>query len=282
MLDQALRHSQPAITERRQKLTIERPTQALRLSADARRLVGVFAALLDNASRYTGEGGSISLNTHVSDTAVEIRVRDSGIGIPEEALPRIFDIFAGRTRVHHGFGVSLAIARRVIEAHGGTLRASSAGPGRGSEFVVRLPRNAARSAAALSVQPAHSTASMAAARVLIVDDNAAFRSSLSALVHDWGHEVALAASGPEAMERAAQFQPQWVLLDANLPGDNGYQVARQLRRLSAGESMHVVLMSGNAPNEVSRRAAKDAGCDECIDKLHFDAFERLLRPSVPA
>jgi CheY-like chemotaxis protein len=264
--------------------------------ADAVRLVQVITSLLENAAKYTGEGGEIWLDEFATATEVCVRVRDNGAGMPPELLPGVFDLFsaasaAGQSR-KSGLGLSLPVARELIGLHQGRIEASSAGPGKGSAFVIFLPALSTQSDAVAAIsgsgenarapQPMFCRDSPRAVpgsvkRVLIADDNAALRESLCNVIRDMGHEVKFAADGAQAVDVASRWLPEFVLLDVNMPGLDGFAAARELRAAFPPATMKLVLMSGDFLNETTLSNAKQAGFDHCIDKIDaFAAIEKLL------
>ncbi len=260
-----------SISAGRQKLEVTLPSEAVFLHGDATRLEQVFVNLIGNASKYGGEGCHIGLSAerdgNVAHPEVVVRVRDNGTGIDPELLPRIFDLFVQATRSldrqHGGLGIGLTLVRRLINLHGGSIEARSEGLGNGSEFIVRLPilRDAPRPepllAGPITQEPSR--------RILIVDDNTDSARSLAILQRRRGHEVRIGFTGPEAIEAAAEFRPQVVLLDIGLPGMDGFEVARKLRAMPALAGALLIAMTGYASAE-DQAQAKAAGFDEHLVK----------------
>ena len=218
------------ISHRRQQLAVELPDEPLFIDADPTRMAQVVANLLHNAAKFTPEEGRITLSAAEEEGRVAISVRDDGAGIAPEYLERIFELFAqgppSLDRPQGGLGLGLTLARRLAELHGGTLGAMSAGPGGGSEFVVRLAKAARAGVEAVPGEGKAADArgprvSDAGRRVLVVDDNADAREALRLLLEDEGHDVRSAGDGPSALESAARFPPDVVLLDIGLPGMDG-------------------------------------------------------------
>ena len=270
------------ISKRRQQLAVELPDEPLFVDADPTRMAQVVANLLHNAAKFTPEGGRITLTAAEEEGRVALSVRDDGAGIAPEYLERIFELFAqgppSLDRPLGGLGLGLTLARRLAELHGGTLGAMSGGVGAGSEFVVRLPK-AARAGVegALgerkAADPRAARASDAGRRVLVVDDNADAREALRLLLEDEGHDVRIAGDGPSALESAARFPPEVVLLDIGLPGMDGYEVARALRSVPGSEHALIVAVSGYGQAE-DRERSRIAGFD--LHLLKPVAPERLL------
>ena len=267
---QAVETSRPNIDARRHELTVSLPPQSVRLDADPARLVQVLANLLNNAAKYTKEGGRIWLAAEVLDGQVVVRVRDTGIGISREMLPHVFDLFTqvedAKERSQGGLGIGLAMVGRLVQMHGGTVHALSEGQGRGSEFVTRLP--------ILPEAPPHTGAGLEATsldksvsrRILLVDDNVDLTEILTMLLTErHGHKVQTAHDGPTAIETAKKFQPEVVFMDIGLPGMSGYDVARQLRTQPGSEKLLLIAVSGYG-EEKDRRLAHEAGFDEHLLK----------------
>jgi two-component system CheB/CheR fusion protein len=265
VVGQAVEMARVAVASRGHELLVTLPARAVRLEADATRLTQVLFNLLNNAAKYTEPGGRIWLTAAPDGAAVELRVRDTGVGIGPELLPRVFDLFTQGERTldrsQGGLGLGLTLVKRLVEMHGGTVEARSAGPGQGSEFVVRLP---APAAAPAGQPPAPAAAPVPAARpgrVLVVDDNVDVAESVALLLQEGlGHEVRVAHSGPQALELAREFRPEAVICDIGLPGMDGYEVARRLRRLPEGDSALLVALSGYGQEE-DRQRSREAGFD---------------------
>lgn len=267
-----------------QLLTISLPDEPITLEADPVRLTQVFANLLSNASKYTPRGGRISVSAQTNDGWIVVRVRDTGIGIPPDKLSQIFGVFA---RVHQpvgdeqprGLGIGLALVRRVVDLHGGSVVADSDGDGRGSEFVVRLPirvqtrkehvadRPVARDAQG-RVAPAHSANTrkrVGPQRVIVVDDNVDAADALETLLSLGGVETRVAHDGIEALHTAAEFRPDAMVVDIGLPKLDGYGVARRLRSAPWAAGMRLVALSGWA-QESDRQKSREAGFDVHLAK----------------
>ncbi|MGH8195659.1 MAG: ATP-binding protein [Woeseiaceae bacterium] len=252
----------PLLDTERQTLAVTIPERPIYMQADPVRLSQVFANLLNNASRYTHAGGRISLTAVVKGNTVRVRVTDNGKGITAEDLPGIFAMFAqdqdAGVRVQAGLGVGLALAKRLVELHGGAIEAESRGAGEGSTFTVQLPVKAAltaehRATAAVQAKPPRGPS----ARILLVDDNVDFATSLSFLLQEMGHEVCVAHDAREALDRATDFRPDFAFLDIGLPIVDGYELARKLQALLHAD-IPLVAISGWGQEE-DRRKAKEAG-----------------------
>ena len=257
----------PLIDDRRHELTIALPPEPVRLVADPGRLEQVLVNLLTNAARYTEPGGRISLEAGREGDQVVMRVRDTGIGIAPELLPRVFDPFVQADRAsvpsQGGLGLGLALVRGLVERHGGTVAVSSAGPGRGSEFIVRLPvgrtEPEAPSSGDAPQKPTRPAGASRTRRVLVVDDRPDAARCLALLLESWGHETRTAHDGPSALVEAAAHRPEVVLLDVGLPGMDGHEVARRLRALGR-EGLRIVALTGFSEEE-DRRQALESGFD---------------------
>jgi PAS domain S-box-containing protein len=260
----SLETAAPLIQAGRHRLEVELPAAPLTVEGDVHRLTQLLANLLNNAARYTPPGGEIALRLRSQRGWALVEVRDSGRGIAAAMLERIFDMFVhGRPaleRVGEGLGVGLALARRIAEAHDGTLTAASAGENQGAEFVLRLPAVAAlpEAAPAKSGEPAPRPAE--AKRVLVVDDNTDAAATLELLLRSLGHEVETAYDGIEALRVAAAFAPDIVLLDIGLPGLDGYEVARRLRALHRERPLRIIAITGWG-QEADRERSQEAGVD---------------------
>jgi len=273
---------------RKHRLTISQPPEPLWLEGDSTRLAQVLANLLNNAAKYMERGGHIWLTVEKEGEEAGVRVRDTGIGIAPEKLPEIFGLFTqidrSLDRSQGGLGIGLTLARRLVEMHGGSIHASSDGPGQGSEFVVRLPtlgqikevkESSELSGPVLAAPPPQ--------RILIADDNEDFADMTARLLRrKGGHEVAVVYNGPAALEGVQTFRPQVGFLDIGLPGINGYELVQRLRKLPGLEEALLVALTGYGQEE-DRRRALAVGFDEHLTKpVRFDTLQRLLAERVAA
>jgi signal transduction histidine kinase len=261
----AIETARPFIDLQKQTLEQRLPAEPLLVSADSTRLAQVFSNLLNNAAKYTPPGGRIEIEAEREHGDAVVRVRDNGIGIEPEMLPRIFDMFvqADRSleRTQAGLGVGLTLARRLVELHGGVVSVESPGKGRGTVFTVRIPL--AEATQPVATAPRALEDSAARYRVLLADDNVDFVSSLGALLSAEGHEVRIAHDGAEALAVAREFAPDFAFLDIGMPKVNGYEVARRLRR----ETMRCVLVAVTGwGQEEDRMRAREAGFDRHLVK----------------
>ena len=257
------------------------PLQPIFLHADAARLEQVLVNLLTNAAKYTDEGGRIWLSVDEEKDAAVIRVRDTGIGISPELLPRIFELFtqAERSldRSQGGLGIGLSLVQRLVELHGGSVQVHSA-LGQGSEFVVRLPLLRTAMAPSPSPLPALDIAQPSAkrCRILVVDDNVDAAQCLAALLEMTGHEVRLAYDGAAAVEAAIAYQPDVMVLDIGLPGLDGYEVAEQIRQHDALKNIVLIALTGYG-RETDLQLSQEAGFDHHLVKpADFTDVQKIL------
>jgi len=275
VLAAAVETVQPLLEQKRQQLAIQAPDGELVVRGDPVRLAQVVGNLLHNAAKYTGEGGSISLSAWSRDGRAEIVVRDSGIGIAPDAMPRIFELFtqipSERASTTGGLGIGLALVRALVELHGGEIRAASSGIDQGSEFSVRLPLLTAADAREDQVpQEKAETVLPVRRNILIADDNQDALESLALMLRMEGHEVHCASDGEEALLLAGQRKPEIVVLDVGMPKLDGCEVARRIRAESWGRGAVLVALTGWG-QEVDRRRSREAGFD-----MH------LVKPVDPA
>lgn len=270
----------PAIEQAHHRVEVDLPDVPLWVRGDGARLTQVLVNLLGNAVRYTPSPGRIRVAAHAEGALARVTVRDNGIGITPESLQHVFDMFYqardARASPGGGLGIGLSLARMLVEAHGGSIAAHSGGPGAGSEFAVTLPRSeGARSAAAAPPAAAHRAATPH--RILIVDDNADAADMLAMLLKSIGpHEVSTASSGPQALDLARRRHPEIVLLDLSMPGMDGYEVARHLRRESWGRQLRLIALSGWG-QDVHRRRTAEAGFDHHLTKpVDVDTLNALI------
>jgi PAS domain S-box-containing protein len=269
-VDEALEATRPLLTAKAHRLTVQTGTEPLCVQGDRTRLVQIIGNLLNNAVKYTPTGGAIDVRAAIEDGAVTLRVRDTGVGIPAGMLDRVFDLFAqidpSVARTEGGLGIGLTLVRSLVELHGGTVAAASEGPGRGSEFIVRLPVTPDSPAAGPARRPA---VPARARRVLIVEDNADAAEILCTSLGLAGHDVKVATDGLAGVERALAETPEVMIVDVGLPGLDGYEVARRVRH-ALGEQVVLVALTGYGRPE-DRRRTHEAG---------FDAH--LVKPVDPA
>jgi signal transduction histidine kinase len=275
----------PLIAEQRHELTVEVGEEALEVEGDLTRLTQVLGNLLNNAAKYTDPGGNISVSALRVSTDVEIRVRDNGIGIPPELLPRLFQLFTqvdgAAHRAQGGLGIGLALVRQLIQMHGGSVTAYSKGPGHGSEFLIRLPlrMKTHRGDAAVALDgpavPLREDGKRGR-RILLADDNRDALDSLATLLQCDGHEVHTAGDGAEALQVAEECRPDVVLLDIGMPKLDGYEVARRIRAEPWGKATVLIALTGWGQDE-DRRRSREVGFDSHLVKpLDPEALATLL------
>jgi PAS domain S-box-containing protein len=259
----------PLIEERQHTLTVAIEPASVLAEADPVRLEQIVTNLLTNAAKYTESGGQIRLSAERLQDEVVIKVRDSGIGIPQEQLPHIFELFAqgdrSLARSEGGLGIGLTLARSLVELHGGDLTATSAGPGAGSEFLLRLPLSFTLPAGHTGSKPQVSVVSKRRLRVLIVDDNLDMARGMAALLKRLSHEVWTAHDGAAGLEAARSYRPEVILLDIGLPGMDGFLVAEQIRREAFGKEMRIIAVTGYGQEE-ARQQALSSGFDHFVTK----------------
>jgi CheY-like chemotaxis protein len=235
---------------------------------------------LVNSAKYTDPGGEVWLSVEHNDGEVVFRVKDSGIGIGPDLLPNVFDLFSQANRSLHraegGLGIGLTIVKGLTELHGGRVWAASEGVGRGAEFVVCLPASTKASAAALPVATTDLNAAGFRRRVLVVEDQPALLRVTVALLRKLGHDVAAAASGPEALVAVREHNPEVVFLDIGLPGMDGYEVAHTIRTEMDDAAPTLVAMTGYGEHEVNRHAAKARFDHHLVKPADMNAMQRLL------
>jgi signal transduction histidine kinase len=287
LIMRAVETIQPLLQERDHQLTLQIPPESLRVDADPTRLTQALGNVLGNAAKYTDRGGCIDLICSRRGAQVEIRVRDNGVGIPAELLPRIFDLFTQLDRRSDssasGLGIGLALVRRLVEMHGGTVTAHSEGAGAGSEFLIRLPllAEAAQRLAAHPVLADSRYESAVSRRILLADDNADALESLAAVLRLRGHEVFSAPNGAVALETAVRHMPEVALLDIGMPLLDGYEVARRIRLQTWGKAVTLVALTGWG-QEADRRRSQEAGFDTHLVKpLDLDKLSALLAQLPP-
>jgi PAS domain S-box-containing protein len=270
VVQQGVEACRPLVESSRHELTVSLPPEPVLLSADGARISQVVSNLLNNACKYTPSGGRIALSVERCGSDVVISVKDNGVGIPPDKLASVFDMFTqvsdSSEMSQGGLGIGLTLVKQLVEMHGGFIEASSAGPGQGSEFVVRLPLLLERPRPRPSSSRRVDSPSQATARrILIVDDNRDAARSLSMLLKLTGNQTSLAYDGLEALEMAEKTLPEVVLLDLGLPKLNGYDVCRHIRRQAWGQNMVLVALTGWAQDE-DRRQSKEAGFDHHMVK----------------
>ncbi len=260
------------VDERRHALHILLPADPVSLEGDPVRMEQIFVNLLTNAAKYTDHGGRISLRAARENGQVVVSIRDNGVGIPPDKLPQMFELFAqgnrSLARSEGGLGIGLTVVRSLTQMHGGSIHATSEGPGQGSEFVVRLPAVPAPTppdAVPVAATDAGTTEEAKPIRVLVVDDNVDSARGTAKILARSGYDVQVAYDGPSAVENAILHQPSFVFLDIGLPGMNGYEVAVRLRQEPGLKEVMLVAVSGYG-EEGDRRRSREAGFDQHLVK----------------
>jgi signal transduction histidine kinase len=284
VLESAVEVARPLMESRRHQLSVALPSPRLRVDGDPVRLAQVFGNLLTNAAKYTDPGGRVELETAVHDTHVEVRVRDSGIGLPPDALERVFQMFAQVSgsvdRSQGGLGIGLALVRGLVEMHGGEVRAESAGVGRGSTFTVTLPLAPQAEEEAAPDGPAGAAAG-GALRILVVDDNEDAADSLELLLRLDGHDTRVAHRALDGLQLAQSWHPDVACLDIGLPDLSGYELARRIRAQPWGARMRLIAITGWGTAD-DERAAREAGFDAHLAKpADPDRLQELLHCEDP-
>ncbi|MHC5539002.1 PAS domain-containing hybrid sensor histidine kinase/response regulator [Singulisphaera rosea] len=272
----------PFMEERKHELGVSLVNEGLRLEADPIRLEQILVNLLTNAAKYTEAGGRITLMACRERGEVVITVRDNGMGLASELLPRVFELFAqgDRTiaRSEGGLGIGLTLVRKLAEMHGGTVVAASEGPGKGSEFTVRLPALVDATSRSPSRGVRLPRVALQNSRVLVVDDNADSATALARILRLLGHDVRVANDGPAGIEEARAHRPEVVLLDIGLPGMDGYEVAERLRAEASCQSAYVIAVTGYGRGEDLRRS-RAAGFDyHLVKPVDYDTLLALFAP----
>jgi CheY-like chemotaxis protein len=264
VLHGALETTRPLVEAAAHELAVRLPPDPLPLEVDPTRIGQVIANLVNNSAKYTPRGGRIQVAAEATPGMLIVRVSDSGLGIPVDMLPRVFDIFMQVERSiedsHGGLGIGLALVRKLVEMHGGTVEAASPGRGQGSTFTMCLPLAAERNAPSAYTDKVRAEDRLSL-RILIVDDNLDAAESLAICLELEGHRTQRAGDGNAALAIAAEFQPQVAILDIGLPGMDGYELARCLRSQSGSGPVPLLIAVTGWGTEEDRRRAQEAGFD---------------------
>ena len=282
VVSHAVETAAPAIEAAGHALTVSLPPDAVLLDADLTRLAQVLGNLLTNSAKYTERGGRITLAAKAREGEGVVTVRDTGIGIPPEALPRIFDMFAQVDRTQEratgGLGIGLALVKGLTEMHGGTVSAESEGPGRGSTFTLRLPRagRVSRPAPGGAETDDATRRAHAGVKVLVVDDNRDGAETMATMLTLLGHEVYKAHDGAEAIETAERVRPELILMDIGMPQINGLDATRAIRARPWSQGTTIVALTGWG-QEGDRERSQTAGCDgHLVKPVGLAELEALL------
>jgi PAS domain S-box-containing protein len=276
----AVETTQSLIDERRHELTVSLPLRPVRLHADADRMEQVLVNLITNAAKYTEIGGHIWLTVKQDGDVMELRVRDSGIGISPELLPRVFDLFSqadqSLARSHGGLGIGLCLVQRLVALHGGKITVDSV-LGQGSEFLMRMPAIPASAPNISRPSLKKETLGAKKRRVLVVDDNVDGAKIQQTLLESSGHDVRIVHDGLAALEVALEYRPDVVLLDIGLPGLNGYEVAQAIRRQPIFKGILLIAVTGYGL-EADRQRTRQAGFDyHLVKPADFAEVQRIMR-----
>ena len=282
LLAEALETARPIIEAKRHRITLDWPPEPIEVEADPVRLIQIMTNLLTNAAKYTDPEGQIFFGARIENDLLIISVRDTGIGLAPEMLPKVFEMFSqvdpNQERTEGGLGIGLALVKGLAELHGGRIEARSDGLERGSEFTVFLPCLHVDTASREPLPAEPPKPKNGRNTILIADDNRDGAESMKMLLELSGHEVHTAHTGSEALEVAAQLQPAVVILDIGMPGLSGYEVATKIRSQVWGAQMTLIAMTGWG-QEDDKRKAKEAGFDHHLTKpVDPDILEQLFAP----
>jgi len=278
VVQDAVETIEPQLRARSQSLAVDLPDDDVYVLADASRLTQIIDNLLHNAVKFSPAGGGISLSTMASDTSVRITVTDHGVGISDDTLSGIFEMFTqGQTIAEYapsGLGVGLALVKQLVVLHGGSIEASSDGPGMGATFTLTMPRATKSDTAPPPETRAAATGEPA--RVLVVDDNEDFALGLAQLLETRGHDVRVAHNADDALLVAKEFRPEIGFLDIGLPRVDGYELARRLRELPSSSGMMLVAVSGWGQEEDRRRSREAGFVKHLVKPVRFDAIQSIV------
>jgi PAS domain S-box-containing protein len=279
-ISSAVETARPAVEAAGHDMTVDLPPEPIHLDADLTRLAQVFGNLLTNSAKYTPRGGHITLTARRQGDEVVVSVRDNGIGIPAESLRSIFDMFSqvdrSIERSTGGLGIGLALVKGLVEMHGGTVTAESAGLGKGSTFIVRLHVLEGRVKATPVEGDGGPQRTAPRRRILVVDDNRDSATSMAMMLRLLNNEVRAAHDGAEAVETAESFRPQVILMDVGMPRLNGYEATRRIRERPWGGAVTIIALTGWG-QEGDRQRSQEAGCDgHLIKPVSLPELEKLL------
>jgi signal transduction histidine kinase len=282
VISQAVEGTLPFLESRQQKVSVHIPEEPIWVTGDLVRLEQVISNLLNNAAKYSDAGQQIRVGVEASANWITVRIQDNGIGISEDTMPHIFELFTQAdqtlTRTQGGLGIGLTVVKRLVEMHGGRVEAHSKGVGHGSEFIVHLPRQEDPAKQEIVLPQFHLVNAVEdGIRVLVVDDNPDAAESLAFLLGLEGYTVATAGDGVAALAEAAKFHPQVVLLDIGMPQMDGYEVARQLRAQEATQPMVLIAVTGYGQPEDRARAEAAGFTDHLTKPVEHDALTAVLK-----
>ena len=280
VIEQAIESARPLIDERGHRISLDLPSEPVMFLADPARLSQVFANLLNNAAKYTDVGGRILVRAHVDGNDLVVGVKDDGPGLTQDLRKYAFELFMQgpqtRARARGGLGIGLTLVRRLVELHGGSVEALSDGPGHGAEFLVRIPIHVPPPAEH-GASPSPVVSAGPRRRILVVDDNVDAAEALGELLRDYGHDVATAHNGSQALDSARLHHPEIVLLDISMPEMDGFEVAKRIRgELGLGDALLIALTGYGEDHH--RRLAREAGFDQHVTKpVDASRLEELLK-----
>jgi PAS domain S-box-containing protein len=280
----AVETARPLIEQRNHQLELDLPAEPMVVEGDAARLSQVIANLLNNAAKFTPRRGFIWVDLRREQNEARIAVRDSGVGISEDMAPRLFDLFAQAEttlgRAQGGLGIGLTLVRSLVEMHGGSVGVHSDGIGKGSEFVLRLPLLTDPLPTGIR-KPPTTARQPVSRRVLVVDDNVDIADTFKMLIECSGHEVRMVTDGDSALRVALEFRPEVVFLDIGLPGRDGYEISRELRKMPELEGLVLIAVTGYGQPE-DRNRSREAGFDHhWVKPIDFDALDKLWASLAP-
>ncbi|HVK99992.1 MAG TPA: response regulator [Dongiaceae bacterium] len=293
VLSEAVETSRPHINAGGHQLTVVMPPDPVFIEADGTRLAQVFSNLLNNSAKFTAPGGRIQLAAEVRGHDIVVSIKDTGVGISSEKLPRIFEMFMqadhSLEKTHGGLGIGLTLVKKLVEMHGGAVEAKSEGHGKGSEFVVRLPGAVLQ---ALKTPPAKNKSVLSAddtsdrssdgLRILVADDNQDAANALATLLKIMGYQVRTANDGLQAVAEATESLPDVILMDIGMPRLNGYDACRRIRELAGGENVFLIALTGWGQDEDKQRS-KEAGFNRHMLKpIDIAALQKLLSEASPS
>jgi signal transduction histidine kinase len=278
----AIEASHPLISAGRHELILDLPEAEIWLDADLTRLSQVVSNLLNNAAKYTPDGGKLVLSARRDGDEASIAVSDNGVGIPSDMLPRVFDLFTqvrdNLHRSHGGLGIGLALVKQLVEIHGGTIRAESAGAGKGSSFRLRLPVAASALATSAAAEPSSPVPPQqeAALKVLVVDDNLDVARTVGWMIETIGHEYRLVHEGKLAVQTAQEYRPHAILLDINMPGMDGFAVCRALREQTLFDDTVIIAQTGWGQTQARSDAGASGFDHHLVKPVNMNRLEQLL------